>query len=67
MLTIEPNDFTDTRRADSVAHMMEAALLLERSRTEDPDIAARPVDDVPTALLAECSCPGWCERDHDRD
>jgi hypothetical protein len=47
--------------------MMEAALLLERSRTDEPDLAARPVDDVPTALLAECSCPGWCERDHDRD
>ena len=24
-------------------------------------------DDVPTALLAQCTCPDWCERDHDRD
>jgi hypothetical protein len=24
-------------------------------------------DDTPTALTAECTCPGWCERDHDRD
>jgi hypothetical protein len=20
-----------------------------------------------TAELAECTCPDWCERDHDRD
>jgi hypothetical protein len=31
----------------------------------------RPVDasiaDLSTAELAECTCPEWCERDHDRD
>jgi hypothetical protein len=32
-----------------------------------PERPAVEVDAVPTALLAECTCPGWCERDHDRD
>jgi hypothetical protein len=27
---------------------------------EDEDLAT-------TAELAECTCPEWCERDHDRD
>jgi hypothetical protein len=32
------------------------------------DTPVRPLpDDVPTALSAECTCPDWCERDHDRD
>jgi hypothetical protein len=25
------------------------------------------VDGVPTAELAECTCPDFCERDHDND
>jgi hypothetical protein len=31
------------------------------------DLAAPQPDALPTALLAECTCPDWCERDHDRD
>ncbi|HET7856645.1 MAG TPA: hypothetical protein VFL41_09335 [Gaiellaceae bacterium] len=28
---------------------------------------SRLVDGVPTAELAECTCPEFCERDHDTD
>jgi hypothetical protein len=29
--------------------------------------AAASVIVLSTAELAECTCPDWCERDHDRD
>jgi hypothetical protein len=29
--------------------------------------ADAPVIVLSTAELAECTCPEWCERDHDRD
>jgi hypothetical protein len=29
--------------------------------------AARPAPTVTTAELAECTCPDFCERDHDND
>jgi hypothetical protein len=34
-----------------------------------PRVAARPASVIvlSTAELAECTCPDWCERDHDRD
>ena len=25
------------------------------------------VDDTPAALLAECTCPEWCEHDHENE
>jgi hypothetical protein len=40
--------------------------LLERSaRDETPVTAVSLV--LSAAELAECTCPEWCERDHDRD
>jgi hypothetical protein len=30
-------------------------------------LSPRRVETLPTALLVECNCPDWCERDHDRD
>jgi hypothetical protein len=38
----------------------------------EPDLAAEAEQDaelktVPTAELAECTCPDFCERDHDTD
>lgn len=34
---------------------------------EDPAAAPAPLGGVSSADLAECTCPEWCERDHDRD
>jgi hypothetical protein len=36
------------------------------------EILSEPEDAAPALLLstaetAECTCPDWCERDHDRD
>jgi hypothetical protein len=37
------------------------------------EILSEPEDAAPAPLLlstaetAECTCPDWCERDHDRD
>jgi hypothetical protein len=40
--------------------------------TDYPEIEEGRRTDVPmvvlsSAELAECTCPDWCERDHDRD
>ena len=31
------------------------------------DSEEAPILVLSTAELAECTCPDWCERDHDRD
>ena len=42
--------------------MTETLIATEDERTERPDAAA-PC----TAEIAECTCPDFCERDHDNE
>jgi hypothetical protein len=39
--------------------------IVERDAPVVPDL--RPVMTLCTAEVAECTCPDWCERDHERD
>jgi hypothetical protein len=39
--------------------------IVERDAPVVPDL--RPVMTLCTAEVAECTCPEWCERDHDTD
>ena len=32
-----------------------------------PQAPPEPVNELSTAETAECQCPDFCERDHDRD
>jgi hypothetical protein len=34
---------------------------------EEPCVAPTRPEVVSSAELAECTCPDWCERDHDND
>jgi hypothetical protein len=34
---------------------------------EEPEVAEATITVLTTAELAECSCPEFCERDHDID
>ena len=36
-------------------------------RAEAPLRPVAPLSYLSTAEVAECTCPDWCERDHDRD
>jgi hypothetical protein len=38
----------------------------EQDSAEDAPVIAREAF-LSTAERAECNCPEWCERDHDRD
>jgi len=40
---------------------------LRRSRIRNRDISYPKNTAVPTATLAECTCPDYCERDHDNE
>jgi hypothetical protein len=43
---------------------------IERSPVDSPSApaaAAAPVETACTAELAECTCPEFCERDHEND
>jgi hypothetical protein len=42
-------------------------LLTRESEIEDAQRRDWSVAVLSTAELAECTCPDWCERDHDRD
>jgi hypothetical protein len=49
---------------------MEAAVSfeLDREQAEDaPQAPPRRLSYLSTSEIAECTCPEWCERDHDRD
>ena len=49
---------------------MEAAVSFEidlDEREEAPPPAPRRLSYLSTSEIAECTCPEWCERDHDRD
>ena len=50
---------------------MEAAVTFEleldgREQREPPE-PPRRLSYLSTSEIAECTCPEWCERDHDRD
>jgi hypothetical protein len=40
---------------------------IELSPVESPAAPAALADTACTAELAECTCPDFCERDHDND
>ena len=40
---------------------------IELSPVESPAAPAAPVETACTAELAECTCPEFCERDHEND
>jgi hypothetical protein len=42
-------------------------ILLQDSRHEDGRRLEASFAILSTAETAECTCPEWCERDHDRD
>jgi hypothetical protein len=42
-------------------------ILTNYPETEDGLRTDAPVVVLSSAELAECTCPEWCERDHDRD
>ena len=50
---------------------MEAAFTLdvERDGREEREQAEPPrrLSYLSTSEIADCTCPEWCERDHDRD
>jgi hypothetical protein len=48
---------------------MEAAVRFELDVEEREEPAAPPprLSYLSTSEVAECTCPEWCERDHDRD
>ena len=48
---------------------MEAAVSfeIERDEREEALPAPRRLSYLSTSEVAECTCPEWCERDHDRD
>jgi len=37
---------------------------IEREQTPEPP---RRLSYLSTSEIADCTCPEWCERDHDRD
>jgi hypothetical protein len=50
--------------------MMESTVIERRTReseAEAPSKAPARLSSQSTAEVAECTCPEWCERDHDRD
>jgi hypothetical protein len=49
---------------------MQTATIPPKARESDARDAARKDASIvvlTSAELAECTCPEWCERDHDRD
>jgi hypothetical protein len=51
---------------------MEAAVRFEldveeREEREEPSAPPPRFSYLSTSEVAECTCPDWCERDHDRD
>ena len=52
---------------------MSAAMninVIQRRTADEPAVALRPaapLSYLSTAEVADCTCPEWCERDHDRD
>jgi hypothetical protein len=47
--------------------MTTATIDIQVREGKEPAAAHPSVTVLSTAELAECTCPDWCERDHDRD
>jgi hypothetical protein len=46
---------------------MPTATTIATPRPRRPETRPRPAPVLTTAEKAECTCPDFCERDHDRD
>jgi hypothetical protein len=46
---------------------MDVSNVLERTSSADPEQHLVKPEDLTTAELAECTCPEFCERDHETD
>jgi hypothetical protein len=68
MEIIETNDWVNTYPNLTMRSAMQTAAL-DSIREDSAREAAREASVIvlSTAELAECTCPDWCERDHDRD
>jgi hypothetical protein len=67
---IETNHCVNTEHRGTLS-CMEAAVTFEleldgREQREQPE-PPRRLSYLSTSEIAECTCPEWCERDHDRD
>lgn len=61
---IEANDCTNVAVQGSFGGVTQALEIpIDLARVPTP----RPAETLSTAELADCTCPDWCERDHDRD
>lgn len=47
--------------------MTTAAIDIQVREGKEAAATHTAVTVLSTAELAECTCPDWCERDHDRD
>lgn len=68
MRMIETNHCVDIAARDTL-ESMEAALTFETDVEErqDAPLVVRRLSYLSSSEVAECTCPEWCERDHDRD
>lgn len=68
METIHVNDFPDDATRGKLSAMQQATVLHLRPAPPPPSAPlSRPVEPLSTSEVAECTCPGWCERDHEQD
>jgi hypothetical protein len=68
MEIIETNDWVNTYPNLTMRSAMQtAALVIIREDSAREVAREASVIVLSTAELAECTCPDWCERDHDRD
>ena len=57
------NDFTDRGGLPTLGSMNALAIV----EPEEPHVALAGPVVLSAAELAECTCPDWCERDHDNE
>jgi hypothetical protein len=68
MEIIETNDWVNIYSNLTMGSAMHtAALDIVREDSARETAGEASVIVLSTAELAECTCPDWCERDHDRD
>jgi hypothetical protein len=46
---------------------MQSGIRKERAMAEIVEAPVEEPEVVPMWELAECTCPDWCERDHEQD
>jgi hypothetical protein len=68
MKMIETNHCVNTRHGGTLK-CMEAAVTfdLDQDEREEAPPTPRRLSYLSTSEIADCTCPEWCERDHDRD